>query len=140
MADPVLTVAELLRPTFRHIAGGVDSDPVVRRSDRADAQVNGSLALAKTLGKTPREVAQMVLDAVDLSKVCSATEIAGPGFINVTFSNEFLARELVAAADDVRLGVRNAPAKLKVVVDYSAPNVAKKCTLDTCAARSSAMH
>ncbi|GDX20466.1 arginine--tRNA ligase [Actinomycetes bacterium] len=126
MADPVLTVAELLRPTFRHIAGGVDSDPVVRRSDRADAQVNGSLALAKTLGKTPREVAQMVLDAVDLSKVCSATEIAGPGFINVTFSNEFLASELAAAAADVRLGVRNAPAKFKVVVDYSAPNVAKE--------------
>lgn len=126
MADPVLTVAELLRPVFTRIAGGVDSDPVVRRSDRADAQVNGSLALAKALGKSPREVAQMVLDACDLSKVCSATEIAGPGFINVTFSNEFLARELVAAADDVRLGVRNAPAKLKVVVDYSAPNVAKE--------------
>ena len=126
MADPVLTVAELLRPAFTHIAGGVDSDPVVRRSDRADAQVNGSLALAKVLGKTPREVAQMVLDAVDLSKVCSATEIAGPGFINVTFSNEFLASELAAAAADVRLGVRNVPAKLKVVVDYSAPNVAKE--------------
>ena len=126
MADPVLTVAELLRPTFTHIAGGVDSDPVVRRSDRADAQVNGSLALAKVLGKTPREVAQMVLDAADLSAVCSATEIAGPGFINVTFSNEFLANELVAAATDARLGVRNAPARLKVVVDYSAPNVAKE--------------
>jgi arginyl-tRNA synthetase len=126
MADPVLTVAELLRPTFTHIAGGVDSDPVVRRSDRADAQVNGSLALAKVLGKTPREVAQMVLDAADLSAVCSATEIAGPGFINVTFSNEFLANELVAAATDTRLGVRNAPARLKVVVDYSAPNVAKE--------------
>jgi len=155
MADPVLTVAELLRPTFTQIAGGVDSDPVVRRSvrrsDRADAQVNGSLALAKVLGKTPREVAQMVLDSVDLSAVCSATEIAGPGFINVTFSNEFLASELVAAAADSRLGVRNAPAKLKVVVDYSAPNVAKemhvrrqtlqkKCTLGTCAARSSVTH
>ena len=126
MADPVLTVAELLRPTFTHIAGGIDSDPVVRRSDRADAQVNGSLALAKVLGKMPREVAQMVLDAADLSAVCSATEIAGPGFINVTFSNEFLANELVAAATDTRLGVRNAPAKLKVVVDYSAPNVAKE--------------
>jgi arginyl-tRNA synthetase len=58
--------------------------------------------------------------------VCSATEIAGPGFINVTFSNEFLASELVAAAADSRLGVRNASAKLKVVVDYSAPNVAKE--------------
>ena len=126
MADPVLTVAELLRPTFTHIAGGVDSDPVVRRSDRADAQVNGSLALAKLLGKTPREVAQMVLDAANLSDVCSATEIAGPGFINITFANEFLAREIAAAAADSRLGVRNAPTSKKVVIDYSAPNVAKE--------------
>ena len=126
MADPVLTVAELLRPTFTHIAGGVDSDPVVRRSDRADAQVNGSLALAKILGKTPREVAQMVLDAADLSAVCIATESAGPGFINVTFSSQFLARELAAAAADSRLGVRNAPTSKKVVIDYSAPNVAKE--------------
>jgi arginyl-tRNA synthetase len=126
MADPVLTVAELLRPTFTHIAGGVDSDPVVRRSDRADAQVNGSLALAKVLGKTPREVAQMVLDAANLSDVCSATEIAGPGFINITFASEFLAREIAAAAADSRLGVRNAPTSKKVVIDYSAPNVAKE--------------
>lgn len=126
MADPVLTVAELLRPTFTHIAGGIDSDPVVRRSDRADAQVNGSLALAKLLGKTPREVAQMVLDAANLSDVCSATEIAGPGFINITFANEFLAREIAAAAADSRLGVRNAPTSKKVVIDYSAPNVAKE--------------
>ena len=126
MADPVLTVAELLRPTFTHIAGGIDSDPVVRRSDRADAQVNGSLALAKVLGKTPREVAQMVLDAANLSDVCSATEIAGPGFINITFASEFLARELAAAAADSRLGVRNAPTSKKVVIDYSAPNVAKE--------------
>ena len=126
MADPVLTVAELLRPTFTHIAGGVDSDPVVRRSDRADAQVNGSLALAKVLGKTPREVAQMVLDAANLSDVCSATEIAGPGFINITFASEFLAREIAAAAADVRLGVRTATTSKKVVIDYSAPNVAKE--------------
>ena len=45
MADPVLTVAELLRPTFTQIADGVDSDPVVRRSDRADAQVKQGIAL-----------------------------------------------------------------------------------------------
>ena len=126
MADPVLTVAELLQPTFRQIAGGEACDPVVRRSDRADAQVNGSLALAKSLGKSPRDVAQMVLDVADLSAVCSEIEIAGPGFINVTFANEFLARELAIAAADSRLGVRTAPTALKVVVDYSAPNVAKE--------------
>jgi len=126
MADPVLTVADLLRPTFWQVAGGNACDPVVRRSDRADAQVNGSLALAKALGKSPREVAQLVLDAADLSEVCSEIEIAGPGFINITFSSEFLAREIATAATDTKLGVRNAPTALKVVVDYSAPNVAKE--------------
>jgi len=126
MADPVLTVADLLRPTFWQVAGGNACDPVVRRSDRADAQVNGSLALAKALGKSPREVAQLVLDAADLSEVCSEIEIAGPGFINITFSSECLAREIATAATDTKLGVRNAPTALKVVVDYSAPNVAKE--------------
>lgn len=109
MADPVLTVAERLRPTFAKIAGGHESDPMVRRSDRADAQVNGSLALAKVLNKTLREVAQMVLDAADLSAVCSATEIAGPGLINITFSSSFLASELVVAAAGSRLTAKPSP-------------------------------
>ena len=85
MADPLITVARFLQPTFDALAGG-HADPVVRRSDRADAQVNGSLAVAKSLGKQPREVAQQVLSQVDLSAICSATEIGGPGFINLTFS------------------------------------------------------
>jgi len=68
----------------------------------------------------------MVLDAADLSAVCSATEIAGPGFINITFSNSFLASELAVAAADTRLGVRLSPAPEVVDIDYSAPNVAKE--------------
>ena len=91
MADPIITIAQRLKPTFARIGGisEADADAVVRRSDRADAQVNGSLALAKQLGKTPREVAQLVLDDADLSSVCSSVEIAGPGFINITFAPEF---------------------------------------------------
>jgi arginyl-tRNA synthetase len=92
----------------------------------ADAQVNGSLALAKQLGKTPREVAQLVLDEADLSSVCSSVEIAGPGFINITFAPEFLAAELARAAADPRLGVSSATKTQTVVIDYSAPNVAKE--------------
>ena len=96
MADPIVTVSERLAPAFAKVAGsGAPTvDPVVRRSDRADAQVNGSLALAKQVGKSPREVAQAVMDLADLSDICSAVEIAGPGFVNLTFSNEFLAAEL----------------------------------------------
>jgi arginyl-tRNA synthetase len=124
MADPVLTVTELLRPAFAAVAGG-ECDPTVRPSDRADAQVNGSLALAKRMGKPPREVAEAVMAQANLGTVCSATEVAGPGFVNLTFANEFLADQLRAAMADPRLGVRMQAAK-RYVVDYSAPNVAKE--------------
>jgi len=128
MADPIVTVAARLAPAFAKIAGAGAPifDPTVRRSDRADAQVNGSLALAKYLGLAPRDVAQMALDAADLSGVCSAVEIAGPGFMNVTFANEFLASELARAATDKNLGVRSAAVAKTVAIDYSAPNVAKE--------------
>ncbi len=128
MADPIVTVAARLAPAFAKIAGAGAPifDPTVRRSDRADAQVNGSLALAKHLGLPPRDVAQLVLDAADLTGVCSAVEIAGPGFMNVTFANEFLASELARAAADVHLGVRSAAVAKTVAIDYSAPNVAKE--------------
>lgn len=126
MADPLARVTEVLRPAFARLAADDAVDPVVRPSERADAQVNGSLALAKVLGRSPRDVAAMVLAEVDLSGMCSTTEVAGPGFINLTFDDGFLAAELAAATSDPRLGVRPAPAPLTVVVDYSAPNVAKE--------------
>ncbi len=129
MADPISIVSDLLAPVFAEIAGrpgATDVDPVVRPSDRADAQANGALPLAKLIGTNPREIAQRVIDAGVLADVCSNVEIAGPGFINLTFSEEFLARQLrqIAAAD--RLGVQPAEHARKVVVDYSAPNVAKE--------------
>jgi arginyl-tRNA synthetase len=129
VADPISIITDLLRPVFADIAGrsgATDVDPVVRPSDRADAQVNGALPLAKQIGSNPREIAQRVVDRDALAEVCSAVEIAGPGFINLTFSDDFLSRELDAVAIDERLGVAPAPAARTVVVDYSAPNVAKE--------------
>ena len=98
MADPLARVADALRPVFVRLAADESADPVVRPSERADAQVNGSLALAKSLGRSPRDVAAMVLAEIDLSAMCSATEVAGPGFINLTFADGFLAAEDVADA------------------------------------------
>ncbi len=124
MADPLVTLDALLAPAFEAVAGR-RVDPVVRSSDRADAQANGALPLAKELGRPPRDVAQAVLDAVDLSGVGTG-ELAGPGLINLTFHPAFIAEQIAAAAADERLGVRpSAPAR-KVLIDYSAPNVAKE--------------
>jgi arginyl-tRNA synthetase len=129
VADPISIVSDLLAPVFAEIAGrpgATDVDPVVRPSDRADAQVNGALPLAKQLGSNPREIAQRVVDAGVLSTVCRDVEIAGPGFINLTFSDEFLSQQLGAIAVDERLGVAPAAHARTVIVDYSAPNVAKE--------------
>jgi arginyl-tRNA synthetase len=127
MADPIVTVAELLVPAFVAV-GGAGADPMVRPSDRADAQANGAMAIAKRLGLIPFEVAEAVLAEARsvLNPICSSAEIAKPGFLNLTFSDAFLAEQLNAAAADDRLGVRSAAIVKRVVIDYSAPNVAKE--------------
>lgn len=127
MADPLHTVAATLREAFARATGlpAEEVDPVVRPSDRADAQANGALPLAKQLGRNPREVAESVVATGLVGDVFEAAEVAGPGFINLTFTPRFLGEQVVAAAADPRLGVRPAVPEV-AVVDYSAPNVAKE--------------
>jgi arginyl-tRNA synthetase len=125
MADPLAIVSDLLAPVFTELAGGAPADPVVRPSDRADAQVNGALPLAKQVGANPRQLAEAVVASGVLAGVAT-TEVAGPGFVNVTFLPEFLAAELAAVAADERLGIAPTTTPQTVVVDYSAPNVAKE--------------
>ena len=126
MSDPIATITTLLEPVFAELNGGDPADPTVRASDRADAQINGALALAKKLGSNPGEIAQRVVDSGVLDGVASELEIAGPGFVNVSFSSEFLAAALGVVAVDDRLGVAPATDAKTVVIDYSAPNVAKE--------------
>ncbi len=126
MSDPLATLSTLLAPLFADLNGGAPADPTVRPSDRADAQINGALALAKRVGGNPRDLAQRVVDSGVLADVAADLEVAGPGFINVTFSSSFLEAQLAAVAGDARLGVETAADLKTVVVDYSAPNVAKE--------------
>jgi arginyl-tRNA synthetase len=127
MPDPLAVLAERLAPAFASVAGA-PADAVVRPSDRADAQANGALALAKQLGRPPRAVAEAIREAIgtSLDDVCDSIEVAGPGFLNLTFSNAFLSRQLRAQAADDRLDVQAAHDPERVIVDYSAPNVAKE--------------
>jgi len=124
MADLRSVLEARLRPAFDAIEPG--ADPVLRPSDHADFQANGALALAKKLGRAPRDVAAEVVAAADLGGVCSAVEISGPGFVNLTLADDLLARLVAAAAGDERLGVAVASEPRRAVVDYSAPNVAKE--------------
>ena len=124
--DPLLILSSALQTAFETVAGRTGVDPVIRSSDRADAQANGALGLAKELGQNPRQVAEAVLaECAGLPGICSSVEVAGPGFLNLVFSNDFLSRLLNEVASDPRLGIGTVPSK-RVVIDYSAPNVAKE--------------
>jgi arginyl-tRNA synthetase len=101
------------------------ADPVLRTSERSDFQANGVMALAKRLGRPPREVAQEIMGHLDLEGVATV-EVAGPGFLNMSLQPPFLERQLVALLGDERLGVKTASVPKTVVIDYSAPNVAKE--------------
>lgn len=106
-----------------------ESDPVLRPSANphfGDYQANAAMALAKRLGQKPREVAEQIVAALDVDDLCSTVEIAGPGFINLTLRGTVLAEAARAMLADERLGLAAADPAERVVVDYSAPNVAKE--------------
>ncbi|MBC2905913.1 arginine--tRNA ligase [Streptomyces cupreus] len=106
-------------------ADGVD--PLLRRSDRADFQANGILALAKKAKANPRELAAQVVGGIVTGDVIKDVEVSGPGFLNVTISDKAITDNLAARyADSDRLGVPLAENPGITVIDYAQPNVAKE--------------
>lgn len=104
------------------------ADPLLRRSDRADYQANGILALAKKAKANPRELAAQVVAQVTTGDVIKDVEVSGPGFLNVTVTDRAITENLAARAADTdgRLGVPHAEHPGTTVVDYAQPNVAKE--------------
>ncbi|MFJ2305621.1 arginine--tRNA ligase [Streptomyces sp. NPDC087787] len=104
------------------------ADPLLRRSDRADFQANGILALAKRAKANPRELAAQVVGHVVTGDVIKDVEVSGPGFLNVTVTDRAITENLAARAADPegRLGVPYAEQPGTTVIDYAQPNVAKE--------------
>ncbi|TLS42046.1 arginine--tRNA ligase [Streptomyces montanus] len=103
------------------------ADPLLRRSDRADFQANGILALAKKAKANPRELATGVVGQVVTGDVIKDIEVSGPGFLNITITDKAIIENLAArAADEERLGVPYAENPGTTVIDYAQPNVAKE--------------
>ncbi|MEL0613891.1 arginine--tRNA ligase [Marinomonas arenicola] len=111
-------------------AGAPDGSPaLVRQSAKVqfgDYQANGIMGVAKALKTNPRELAQVVIDKLDLSDVAEKVEIAGPGFINVFLKNVWLGKELAELRSSDHLDIDKVDSPEVVVVDYSSPNLAKE--------------
>ncbi|GAB3649584.1 arginine--tRNA ligase [Glycomyces tarimensis] len=102
------------------------TEPLVRRSDRADHQANGALPLAKQHGRNPRELGKAVAAAIDAPELIAAAEVSGPGFVNIDLTSEAIWKQLAARLDAERLGLGLPLAGERIIVDYSGPNVAKE--------------
>ena len=131
MADPALALDAALRQAVAQaFPEAADADPVVRPSNDprfGDYQVNGAMGLGKRLGRPPREVAQAVAAQLDAAAAgVEAPEVAGPGFLNLRLTPAWLSARLDELASDPRLGIAPAARPHRLVVDYSAPNVAKE--------------
>ncbi|GAC1593488.1 MAG: arginine--tRNA ligase [Acidimicrobiales bacterium] len=131
MADPQTTLAVAVTAAME-AALGADArgaDPVIRAATNSrfgDYQANFAMPLGKRLGRPPRDIAAAVVAALELDGVCSAVEVAGPGFVNLTLEPQWVAAQTGALLRDDRLGVGRAAVAERVIVDYSAPNVAKE--------------
>jgi arginyl-tRNA synthetase len=102
------------------------ADPLVRRSDRADFQSNVALASAKRLKARPAELAGQLVEALQDVDGIAEVEVSGPGFLNITVADQGLWRQLDRRLADDRLGVERSEQGARVVIDYSAPNIAKE--------------
>ncbi|MFC4517275.1 arginine--tRNA ligase [Streptomyces ehimensis] len=125
MANLEEILHQRLAPAFEKVAGA-PVDPAIRRSQHAQFQSDAALSLGRRIGGKPRDIAARVVEAAQLGDLCSSVEISGPGFINLTFSDEVLARLLADTSADERFGLPQTKAPETITVDYSAPNAAKE--------------
>ena len=120
---------ELLYHTAQSLDGfNEDFDPQTRSADErfGDFQANGVLPFAKKAGKKPRELAQILIDALPPSENWTV-DLAGPGFINFTLTPKFLLEWISEHGSDSAISnSAHAESPKKVVLDYSSPNTAKQ--------------
>jgi arginyl-tRNA synthetase len=106
-----------------------ETDPILVPASNpkfGDYQANLSLSLSKKMGKQPSAIAQEIVDQLDVSDICEAPEIAGPGFINLRLKTDYIEAQLNAIQADARLGVAKTQHPQREIVDFSSPNIAKE--------------
>ena len=120
-----------MRDAFTRVLGdaGVDCSQVsvaaTANPEHGDYQCNAAMPLAKALKRPPRDIAQRVIDAVDLHESLESAEVAGPGFINLTVNPGWLCAYVSEMSKRERLGVPDLGEGRTVMMDYGGPNITK---------------
>ncbi len=120
------SVEKKIQQIFLYCGYELDSVHLVRssRPDLGDYQVNDSMALAKKYGKNPREIAEQVCSILEQDEDFMNVQVAGPGFINITFTEMFYVKLLNAMKEDVFQNIDKLPKK-HIFMDFGGANAAK---------------
>jgi arginyl-tRNA synthetase len=121
-------IREALRLAVAALGAPDDFNPQVTATADprfGDYQSNAAMVLAKLMKRNPRELAAALVASTDVAGLCEMPEIAGPGFVNFRVTGETYAARLAALLADDRLGVPPVEEPKTIVIDFSAPNVAK---------------
>ena len=121
-----MTIPSLLESKLRAALDGAEARVSAATDARfGDYQTNAAMVLAKQRRANPRQLAQQIIDRLEVAEMCEPPEIAGAGFINFRLKPAWLAQRFAELCADARLGVPAPEKPRKIVIDFSSPNVAK---------------
>ena len=130
--NPIAQLQAAFQPTLSQLAPDANkvSDYLgmirpAQNPEHGDYQANFAMPMGKAAGMKPQEMAAEVVRHMALGDMLEPPQVAGPGFINLRFKNEWLAARVREMAADDKLGVAKAATPRKFAIDYSSPNVAK---------------
>jgi arginyl-tRNA synthetase len=128
MSDPQQVLGARMRDALVAAFGAdyADADPLIRPSQFADLQSNVALPLGKRLGKAPRDIANEIVGHLNVDDVTEPPTVSGPGFINFTLRDRWIADAATGLLADPRLGTPLKARPETVIVEYSSPNIAKE--------------
>ena len=94
------------------------------RKDLGDYQFNGVMQLAKKYKKNPKDIANEIVEKLEKVEEFTNINIAGPGFINISLTNDSLINYMNELLNDFNINIDKVESK-KIIIDYGGPNVAK---------------
>lgn len=99
---------------------------VSNRPDLGDYQYNGCMKLAGIYKKNPRDIASLIVNELKNTNYFSDVNIAGPGFINMTLSDEILIKYINQITKDFKINTYHVDTDETIFLDYGGANVAKE--------------
>lgn len=130
MKTPITSLAEKFKAAtlkaFPQLEGSPDLVVEISPSTHGHYQANSAMKLAKPLKQNPRQVAEALVKAIGTDPLIDKLEIAGPGFINITLSADYLSQFVDSVIRDPHLSIEIPQKKQRIIVEFSSPNTAKE--------------